>query len=633
MVSSSGHTLGKRFSRTPFAEFRENIAWEPTERVTTLSKLLFRAPDPKKVALLTFILGLVMGLLIDLGPGGVVYGIFVFALAAHASAYASMRLIEYYGERFFLRRAMLTSFTGLVIVAIVLVIGKLVHPLLGLGWRFLVIYGYCLDLAMRYLVIRTSCIKHRDFTFLVSSLTMVFVFLLFLPLTFLEIELLPNNNLPSWEETRFIILSVLSLLGTAFLFTEVVNAPMKNEFGLSATDLLGYFLSYMTIESRELETLFHRMEEEVSVPLRTLVFRRVKDKATKLVSVLPGVHPGPLGDLGGGDLPSKLQVFLRKANEGIMCFHGCSSNDLNPVSNEECEKVASAAGQLVAETDHYIPTATPLRTAGDGSRVSVQLFGENALILHESENGEIDDIGPATGVLTEVEVKERGIDRPVFVDCHNHASKTAKILDLGHELSGNIVGNAVSLTKRQQGEPQYPFRLGYHQEAVFSREEGLGSMGIQTMVLELQMKDEGAASGESVHRIAYVLCDGNNMLPEFKKAAEELCLEFVDDVRVMTTDNHVVNAVIGGYNPIGEKTNLTRFLEVLKDSLSRALGDLEEAEVGFNSGELDGVKVIGHGNSLRLATVINNTVTLARHALLPFLILAFLSSAMAYYLA
>lgn len=637
MPSSSGDRTGKWFSHTPFAEFRENITWEPTERVTTLSKLLFHAPDPKKVAFLIFGLGLIIGLLIDFGPGGLVYGAFVFAFAAYASAYFSMRLIEYYGERFFLRRSMLTSFMGLVIVAFVLVIGKLLHPFLGLGWRFLIIYGYCLDLAMRYLVIRTSCIKHRQFTFLVSSLTMVFVFFFFLPFAFLETNILPNNNTPSWEETRFIILSVLSLLGTTFLFTEVINAPMRNEFGLSSTDLLGYFLSYMTIGSRELEILFHRMEEEMSVPLKTLVFRRINDKSTKLIGLLPGVHPGPVGDLGGGDLPAKMQQFLKKRHVDVMCFHGCSSNDLDPVSNDECKKVSDVAKKLIEETQDYSSTATELATLHDDSSLSVQLFGDNALVLHESRQGLVDDINPATGVLTEVETKECGIRESVFVDCHNHASKKARILDLGHRLSRQIVENTVSLTEKQKIAKQYPFRLGYARESSFSKEEGIGSMGVQTVVLELDMtdskNDEGPSSGNTSHRIAYVLCDGNNMVSEFKKAAEGLCLEFVDSASIMTTDNHVVNAVMGGYNPIGEKTELEVFLAAIRKSLASALDDLEPVEVGFNSGEVDDIKVIGHGNALRLATVINNTVALARHALLPFLILAFLSSAMAYYLA
>ena len=632
MPQDTGQGAEKRFSSIPFSEFKENISWEPTERITTLSKLLFRAPDPKKTALSILVIGLLMGLIIDLGPGGLIYGFVIFVCPAYAAAYCSMWLIQYYGERFFLRRAMLTSLAGIVIVGIVLVVGTLVQPLLGLGWRFLVIYGYCLDLAMRYLVVRTSCIKHRKFTFLVSSLTMSFVFLFFLPLTIPDTSLLVKNYIPTLEETRFIILSVLSLLGTAFLFTEVVNAPMKNEFGLTATDLLGYFLSYMTSETRELEELFHKMEGEASVPLNTMVFRRKSDSSTKLIALVPGVHPGPMGDLGGSDLPAKMRAALQEKDEAIMCFHGSSTNDLNPVDNSQCRKVADVARRMVGETKEFNDTVSRAAIHRDTSTLSAQLFGKDAFIVHEPTGGVVDDINLSVAVLTETRVKELGTGEVMFADCHNHADKTAGVLDFGHKLSKTIVESAVSVTRDAMKGEQYPFRMGYGEDSSFTKEEGLGAMGIQVMVLELQL--EGAASeGGEHYRVAYILCDGNNMLPRFAGEAAKLALELVDHVRVMTTDNHVVNAVIGGYNPIGERTDLGKFLGAVKKALTLALEDLEEAEAGFNSDQVDEVKVIGQGNALRLSTVINNTVALARHALFPFLILAFLSSALAYYLA
>jgi len=624
----------EKLIKTPFSEFKENINWEPTERVTTLSKFLFRAPDPIKVSLLTLPLALGMGLIISFSLNGFVYGIFLFALPAYASAFTTLKLIEYYGERFFFRRAILTSFAGLLLVAIVLVVGTLLHPFLGLGWRFLVIYGYCLDLAMRYLVVRTSCIKHRKFSLLVSSLTLLFVFLFFLPLSLFKP--LPSQNLRflNPEEIRFTFLSILALLTTSFLFIEVVNAPMKSEFGIEATDLLGYYLSYMTNGTRELEKLFHNMEEEMSVPLHVMVFRRVKDKKIKLVALLPGIHPGPVGDLGGGDLPAKMERFLGKEEMKVMCFHGCSTNDFNPVDDEQVKKVAKKAEELIKETKDYTRTATKIKTLAAPSTISVQIFGKYSLIFHESVDSLIDDINIGSCLLTDVLIKDLGLKGSLFIDCHNHADKRAKALNLGNPISTTMVQAATRLSKELLKEKQYKIMAGYGEERVFSREEGIGGMGVQTLVIELKT-DEVVEEGSyfQPYRLAFVLCDGNNMLSEFKTLAERVCLKKVDEVKVLTTDNHVVNAVIGGYNPIGEKTDKEKFLKAVNNSLKKAIEDIEEVEIGFNSSMVHKIKVIGYGNSMRLATVINNTVALTRQAVVPFLLLSFLFSLLAYYIA
>ncbi len=628
MRSGSRERLRTRFSMTPLAKFDESFHWEPTERVTTLSNFQFKAPKPTTASLAIVIFSLFMGLLIDFSLAGLVYGLFIFALPAHLAALSSKMFVEHYKDRFPLERAFLTALTGIVVVCIVLVVGMLVYPFLGLGWRFLVIYGYCLDVALRYLIVRSAFVKHRKFTYLYTFQTLVFFLLIFMALALTAEDSFEKNHLINWEETRFLILCILALQGTVYLFTVVVNAPMQDVYRLPATDLIGFYLSHQTSKSHELETLFRRMEEPMTIPLSTMTFRRKSDGETKLVGLVPGLHPGPVGDLGGGNLPHKMQQALADVCPNIMSFHSCSSNDLNPVDLVECNKVADFSRKLIQETTEFEDTATLHAVFEEEFRLTAQMFGKNLMLLHESRDGDVDDLTPGIAMLSQERLAEQ-IEHLVYVDCHNHANRVGKILNVESRIAMEMTDRAHDLAGKVQDEPRYPFQLGYGQAGGFKVEEGLGAMGIQAFIMEFQ----GAGKEGGNYRIATILCDGNNMLLEFTRATEELGKEFADEVKVLTTDNHMVNVVIGGYNPIGENTDQKKFLAAVKEALQQASEDMEEVEVGFNSGLVDEVKVIGHCNSLRLTTMITTSFAVARDAAPAFLVLAFLASALAYYIA
>ena len=88
----------------------------------------------------------------------------------------------------------------------------------------------------------------------------------------------------------------------------------------------------------------------------------------------------------------------------------------------------------------------------------------------------------------------------------------------------------------------------------------------------------------------------------------------VDDFEVMTTDNHSVNAVAGGYNPVGYRADVEKLALVTRTTLERALLDLEPVEVGMKTGRIPGLRVLGHWNTIRLVSAVHTIVSLIPRA-------------------
>jgi len=70
----------------------------------------------------------------------------------------------------------------------------------------------------------------------------------------------------------------------------------------------------------------------------------------------------------------------------------------------------------------------------------------------------------------------------------------------------------------------------------------------------------------------------------------------VADGEVLTTDTHSVTGVVltgRGYHPVGEAMDKARLINYVKQATTKALGNLEPAEVSWRTETIHGVRVIG----------------------------------------
>jgi len=88
--------------------------------------------------------------------------------------------------------------------------------------------------------------------------------------------------------------------------------------------------------------------------------------------------------------------------------------------------------------------------------------------------------------------------------------------------------------------------------------------------------------------------------------------EVADDGEVLTTDNHSVNATMGGYNPIGMRFDRGRLVAASRQVVEEALADLRPVESLAGSDTVHGLRVFGHENTTRLTTSVNATISVLR---------------------
>jgi putative membrane protein len=126
---------------------------------------------------------------------------------------------------------------------------------------------------------------------------------------------------------------------------------------------------------------------------------------------------------------------------------------------------------------------------------------------------------------------------------------------------------------------------------------------------------------------AYILFDGNNMEMGLREKIKKAVAGMVDEAEVLTTDNHAVNATIGGFNPVGLRMDSEGLVSDVKNLVISAIADLEEVQVGMSSGLVKKVRVFGHENVARLSSVVNSTMAIMKIATLISLLFAVSASA------
>ncbi|MFQ6060784.1 MAG: DUF2070 family protein, partial [Thermoplasmata archaeon] len=163
-------------------------------------------------------------------------------------------------------------------------------------------------------------------------------------------------------------------------------------------------------------------------------------------------------------------------------------------------------------------------------------------------------------------------------------------------------------------------RVGVANAKGFSLDgDGLGEMGIQVLVIETGGRKYG-----------YLLYDGNNMVSGLREKILLGVGGILHEAEVLTTDNHSVNATMGGFNPVGGKMDHDRVVKISKDLVRKAIEDLEDVEVGVNAGIIHDFNIFGHQSAARLTSVVNSTLYSLRWNTFTSLLMALALSALAF---
>ena len=212
-----------------------------------------------------------------------------------------------------------------------------------------------------------------------------------------------------------------------------------------------------------------------------------------------------------------------------------------------------------------------------------QAYGDVVLIVASFAPQPTDDIDSATGHAAVQEARLLGAKEAIFVDAHNCLEPGVGLTLFGTQRSHEIIEAAKAATASALQAPKGGIRIGYGTRRGFcTADQGIGARGIEALVVE---------SGKQ--KTAYVLFDGNNMVPGIRDAIRDRIAALVQESEAMTTDNHSVNLTMYGVNAVGAVLDRETILGQAEAAVREAIGNLEPADAGAYAAEISDFRIFG----------------------------------------
>jgi putative membrane protein len=393
----------------------------------------------------------------------------------------------------------------------------------------------------------------------------------------------------------FVLLAITCVLyvGAVYVFLLVIDRPWRNSMGVSVLDFIRGFVGHIAEGTRELEDFFEQLGEDAIVPVSVLSFRTSAGEKARFV--LPMIHPGPMGEIGGGNLPERIAASA----EGLAFPpHATAGHDFNLVTGREVDTVLAAADRALSHIQYDAEATRSERVEAGEAKLLGQAFGDSAFLASTFSPGFADDVDYAVGLSATAEARTGGLRDVMLADAHN-CNNGLEGDDLGHVVPGSkrsfdMIESAGALGERLGVADRHPVSLGVAwDETPWEPIEGVGPLGIRVALFEVDGQ-----------QTAYVLVDGNNMEPGLRdRLVETLVDGAIDEAEVLTTDTHTVNTV-EAENQVGDAIDHDELETLVRRLVDEAAADLEPVEAGMAT-ERTEVRVFGNDRTESLASHAN----------------------------
>ncbi|MCQ8894252.1 MAG: DUF2070 family protein [Methanolinea sp.] len=566
-------------------------------RLESLARYLFNAPSWPASILILCVFGLILDVVTQRLGTTFLLGTLGFTLPGLFAFIATKPLVTSLGRPMTWNRSALLALSCAIFGLFITLLGLLISPL-HLALSYAVALGFTLGLRLLVLV---AIADFRILRMIVPAATQSGMAIL------LGMHLFPPVFLPLSLLVQGVFCA--GFAGVIWL----IERPLYRTFHIRVLDFLNSFLAHLTDGSRALEEYFEKIGEEVTVPQVSIFFSR-KDRRGLLITI-PNVHPGPLGEIGGGNIPRGMQEGF---DEMVMVPHGAATHDFNPVSEKEIGKLVEAV-RRARNSLRFSPLASRSVRVREGSvSLLCQVFDSTLLLVGTRSPERTEDIDFGVGMMIMGE-GHRNFENVGFIDAHNCQSGETLYVLPASRLAMEYYWAGMRAINEMVHQEKAPMEVGIAQVKVpFSREQGFGDQGIQVAIVR--------TGGQST---AYILVDGNNMEAGVREALRDHVLSQVDEAEIMTTDSHVVNTV-RGRNPVGLHVPVRDIIPWVDRALREAREDLSPALAAGSTAWCEGVKVFGSHRITQMASTVNTMLIFIPFISAGMLVLTFLLSLLAY---
>ena len=579
-------------------------------KLVSLTKYIMTLP-PTRISLfsmvfLSFIIGCIAFLMEPSTGDSILYnivyggstGFLIFGLMSIMGGGLTQPMVNSFkGRHMKMKQSMFLALLSMLIVGVIYLIGSVVSVFTVNNYVLnALIFGCVIVFAFRTLVIwgtsNISLIK----SIIIAIVQPALILSMVVVITFLTSVTTSIGDFSIVAIIVKIVIASIILVIAIYSFVTVIESPMRKNLGVGGLELLSLALAHITEGSPAMETLF----EDIGEPIDTLtgIFSFKGKNGIKAIFLSPCVHPGPLGNIGGGNMPT---VLSNKFDIFTMVSHGPSTHDFNPVASKEINKIEKVVKEALEDMDYSESASKFFRVENEGAVIGAQYFDKNLLMLATFAPAGFDDIDFGVGLaLMNLAKASCDVQNVVLVDCHNSFKGEGGRVLPGNKEVFELMG---AVEKLKSPEQEKGIRVGCSSDPMddISKEDGVGQSGVKVMVIEV-----------GTQKTAYILLDSNNMIIGFRDVILERVKTLgLDYAEVMTTDTHFVNTMSGGHNPVGTKLQDEIIAAILKCT-KEALNDMEDVSVGCKVANIEDIKTFGPLNATELVTTISSIVAVSR---------------------
>lgn len=577
------------------------------DNITDLSKYLVTLP-PSRISILTmtFLSFLTGAIATYLEPDSSIFdsivyggsaGFLIFGLTSIMDGSISQPLINAMeGRHMKMKQAMFVSLINMVVVALVYIVGSLISTFTVYNYIIdALILGCALAFGLRTFIIWGTSNIGAVRSILISAIQPILILSMVVVIVFLTSI---TTNIGSFSIIAVALkglVAALILMLAIYSFILVVESPIRRNLGVGGLELLSLFIAQYTEGSKAMEKLFEDMGEPIDTLVGVVSFKG--ENGIKGLFISPCVHPGPVGNIGGGNMPT---VLAESFEYFTMVSHGPSTHDFNPVSSKEICKIKKVVKNALDNME-YSPTVSPyIQVESENAKLGAQFIGDDLLLLATFAPLGFDDIDFGVGLaLIKAAQGYTKAKNVVLVDCHNSFKGES-----GRVLPGNPeVFQLMDAVEKLEKTDQDQLQMGCAHDDIpeLGKRSGVGQSGVKVMVIDV--------NGQ---KTAYILLDGNNMIQGFRAEILRAVKETgVDCAEVMTTDTHFVNTLSGGHNPLGVRDKEI-IIEKAVQCTKNALDDLEPVMAGAKMLKISNINTLGPTHATELVTTISSIVAVSR---------------------
>ena len=557
------------------------------QRATKHYSSLFTLPSYRKLLLFTFLSCMICGTFVVALPSffsisgivlGVQFSILLFILSSTSDIIVRQTVMKL-DPIYTLRRCTgLSFFSNLLWLGFLLVGSMLTCYFLSWGfWSYSLLIGYAAVIILRTIALSFTSFRTRLAIILASLIQPIFCFL---PMFYVIFSV----NTLKVVMFAYIGLFILTSNSVAFVFIYLVNEVSAENLQISiATILRAFLVNWMEDVEGPVETIFEGFGCEKTIKFSLLAFGR-KERLKSLV-VVSSVHPGPFRNVGSSRFPSMVQKVLEKKHNCVVSVpHGLFSHEFDLSSQSQNHIVLKAIVKSSSFSKFSQKASKFIRVHNDVGSASCQIFGDCALMTLTLAPETTEDFPQEIGDVILEEATKLGISYVTIINAHNSINGSFNVETSLESLKR--VG--LEALRKASSSNLFPFEVGEAKVVLdeFTCKDGMGPGGICILAFRVNKQT-----------CIYVTVDGNNMVSGLReKILEAIKGLGVNDGEVLTTDTHVVNAIVmneRGYHPVGEIIPHDKLINSISQGVREALTNLEPIHSSCQLGSVPNVRVIG----------------------------------------